>query len=225
MKRPESGEKKATRQCWECLKRRLVCDHTLPHCKKCVKAGKECPGYDQQKPLQWVEHGKVTSRRRKRDGLPKVYTIRPRDPEPIAPIITNLPVPSFEDSSNSGSTEIIAQDAGIDLEQETPQHSRHLGISDSQGTVEAVELYKNQLAAMLVHDKKAAWWHSMTTAERNQHITNMAVEAAAGIVVGQTILRIGSQKNIKAVVERGQAWEAAMLLQSDKDPLKKLKQL
>jgi hypothetical protein len=37
MKNTESGEDKATRQCWECLKRRLVCDHTLPHCKKCQK--------------------------------------------------------------------------------------------------------------------------------------------------------------------------------------------
>ncbi|KAL5439861.1 hypothetical protein PMIN07_004876 [Paraphaeosphaeria minitans] len=55
---------RATRQCWECLKRRLVCDYTLPHCKKCVKRGKECPGYDAQKPLQWVEPGKVTSRKR-----------------------------------------------------------------------------------------------------------------------------------------------------------------
>jgi hypothetical protein len=74
MNRSESGEK-ATRQCWECLKRRLVCDHTLPHCKKCQKAGKECPGYDEQKPLQWVETGKVTSRRRKKDTAPKIYTI------------------------------------------------------------------------------------------------------------------------------------------------------
>lgn len=52
------------RQCWECLRRRLVCDFTLPSCKKCQKAGKTCPGYDPQKPLQWLAPGKVTSRRR-----------------------------------------------------------------------------------------------------------------------------------------------------------------
>lgn len=75
MQTSESGEKKATRHCWGCLKRRLVCDHTLPYCKKCQKAGKECPGYDEQKPtlLQWVEPGKVTSRRRKKDSQPKSY--------------------------------------------------------------------------------------------------------------------------------------------------------
>lgn len=172
-----------------------------------------------------MEPGKVTSRRRKKDALPKVYAIRPRDPEPIAPIIASLPVFPSEDSSNSDSTEIIAQDAGPGLEQEMPEDHRHLIVEDSQGTAEAVELYKNQLAAMLVHDEKAAWWHSMTTAEQNQHITDLAVEAAAGVEVGQTILRMGSQKNIKAVVERGQAWEAAMLLQSDKDPLEKLRRL
>lgn len=70
-----SGDEKATRQCWECHKRRLVCDYTLPHCKKCQKAGKECPGYDEQKPLQWVEPGKVTSKRRKKDSPSKVYVV------------------------------------------------------------------------------------------------------------------------------------------------------
>jgi hypothetical protein len=58
---------KANRQCWECLKRRLVCDCTLPHCKKCSKNGKECPGYADQKPLQWIEPGKVTSRTRRKN--------------------------------------------------------------------------------------------------------------------------------------------------------------
>jgi hypothetical protein len=79
MKTTECGEKKASRQCWECLKRRLVCDHTLPGCKKCRKAGKECPGYDDQKPLQWIQPGKVTSRRRKKDSPPKVYTVPIRE--------------------------------------------------------------------------------------------------------------------------------------------------
>jgi hypothetical protein len=74
MKEAECGEEKATRQCWECLKRRLVCDHTLPHCKKCEKAGKVCPGYAEQKPLQWVQLGKVTSRRRKKNSPPLIYT-------------------------------------------------------------------------------------------------------------------------------------------------------
>lgn len=76
MKTSDSGEEKATRHCWGCLKKRLVCDHTLPHCKKCQKAGQECPGYDEQKPklLQWVEPGKVTVRRKKKDSQAKVYT-------------------------------------------------------------------------------------------------------------------------------------------------------
>ena len=54
------------RQCWECLRRRLVCDFALPSCNKCQKGGKACPGYDPQKPLQWLAPGKVTSRRRKK---------------------------------------------------------------------------------------------------------------------------------------------------------------
>ena len=50
------------RQCWECLKRRLVCDYTQPSCKKCTNAGRECPGYDEKKPLKWLDPGKVTSK-------------------------------------------------------------------------------------------------------------------------------------------------------------------
>ncbi|PVI05383.1 hypothetical protein DM02DRAFT_516773 [Periconia macrospinosa] len=62
------GANKASRQCWECVKRRLVCDFTLPHCRKCTKNGKECPGYGEQKPVQWVQVGKVTSRRRRKES-------------------------------------------------------------------------------------------------------------------------------------------------------------
>ncbi|KAF1925762.1 uncharacterized protein M421DRAFT_69063 [Didymella exigua CBS 183.55] len=222
MKRTENGEKKATRQCWECLKRRLVCDHNLPHCKKCIKAGKECPGYDEQKPLQWVEPGRVTSRRRKKDTTPKVYTIGPKGARFAAPTIASLPA---EKSSKSDSSVLTTQDVGLTFKWELPQHSRQYILEEPRVTAEAVELYKSQLATLLVHEEKAAWWHSMTAEEQTEHITMMAAEAAAGVGVGQQIMRIGSQKAIRAVVERGHAWEAAMLLQSDKDPLEKLKRL
>lgn len=103
MKHTESGEKKATRQCWECLKRRLVCDHTLPHCKKCQKAGKECPGYDEQKPLQWIQPGKVTSRRRKKDITPKIYkTPSVERPKLIArETIVDLELPPLTSAASS----------------------------------------------------------------------------------------------------------------------------
>jgi hypothetical protein len=68
---------KATRPCWECLKRRLVCDYTLPFCKKCIKNGRECPGYDEQKPLRWIRPGKVTSRKR---------TEPPKSSDPVLPV-------------------------------------------------------------------------------------------------------------------------------------------
>lgn len=58
---------KQRRQCWECLRRRLVCDMTQPACKKCQKAKIDCPGYGAKKPLTWVAPCAVLSRpRRKR---------------------------------------------------------------------------------------------------------------------------------------------------------------
>jgi hypothetical protein len=64
--KPTKTAQKASRQCWECLKRRLVCDFTLPHCNKCLKAGRQCSGYDEKKPLQWVEPGQALSRKRRK---------------------------------------------------------------------------------------------------------------------------------------------------------------
>lgn len=58
----ETGQR---RQCWECTRRRLVCDSTKPHCNKCRVSGTECPGYGERKPLKWLAPGKVKSRNRK----------------------------------------------------------------------------------------------------------------------------------------------------------------
>lgn len=53
------------RQCFECQRRRLVCDFSRPACNKCRAAGVDCPGYD-HKPLKWITPGKVKSRTSRR---------------------------------------------------------------------------------------------------------------------------------------------------------------
>ena len=53
------------RQCWHCLRRRLVCDFLRPGCGKCSAAGIVCPGYDDKKPLTWLAPGQVLSRTRR----------------------------------------------------------------------------------------------------------------------------------------------------------------
>ena len=53
-------------QCWECRRRRLVCDGTQPVCAKCRAARIVCPGYADKKPLTWLAPGQVVSRTRKR---------------------------------------------------------------------------------------------------------------------------------------------------------------
>ncbi|KAK7186934.1 hypothetical protein DPSP01_011617 [Paraphaeosphaeria sporulosa] len=56
--------------CWGCRKRRVVCDLGKPGCAKCKRVGVECPGYGKQKPLQWLEVGKVKCReKKKRPGV------------------------------------------------------------------------------------------------------------------------------------------------------------
>lgn len=217
MKPAESGEKKATRQCWECLKRRLVCDHTLPHCKKCIKAGKDCPGYDEQKPLQWVEPGKVTSRRRKKNGASKVYTIRPRDSEPLAPTIPILLVADSQESDPSDLAESITRKDSPTLEYPI--------VLEPQLSPEAVELYKNQLASMLIQEENATWWNGLTTEEQTEHITIMAAETSTNIALANRFWQMGGQKNLKKALKLGQGWEAKVLFPSDRDPLTKLRRI
>ncbi|KAI0130452.1 fungal-specific transcription factor domain-containing protein [Xylariales sp. AK1849] len=64
------------RQCWECLRRRLVCDSSRPICRKCQTTGVVCPGYEDKKPIKWLAPGTVTSwpRRRKRQAASQVST-------------------------------------------------------------------------------------------------------------------------------------------------------
>lgn len=53
------------RHCWECLRRRLVCDSVRPVCDRCRTNGIVCPGYGEQQPLRWVKPGRVTARNRR----------------------------------------------------------------------------------------------------------------------------------------------------------------
>lgn len=43
------------RKCWDCRRRRLVCDLARPGCSKCQSAGRSCPGYGSNKPLKWMQ--------------------------------------------------------------------------------------------------------------------------------------------------------------------------
>jgi hypothetical protein len=60
-----------TKQCWECRRRRLVCDFTSPACRKCQVRGVECPGYDGTKPLKWLQPQQVNAKGPKKMVVPR----------------------------------------------------------------------------------------------------------------------------------------------------------
>ncbi|KAK4465449.1 putative C6 zinc finger domain protein [Cladorrhinum samala] len=63
---PAANSSTRTNQhCWECRRRRLICDGGVPVCTKCRTAGIVCPGYADKKPLTWLAPGRVVSRNRK----------------------------------------------------------------------------------------------------------------------------------------------------------------
>jgi hypothetical protein len=189
---PEKGEKKATRQCWECLKRRLVCDRTLPHCKKCQKAGRQCSGYDDAKPLQWVQTGMVTSRRRKKkdNSPPKVYVVAPTS-----------------DQDNQA----VCQDGAI-LDQEL--YGR---LCEDDYICEPVEYDDVVNSFMLEHESQPGDGlpDLYVSAFKMKAITNEAAR----------IFRTWGRAKIEDVVERGLDDEAAKILRSRRDPLRRLTRL
>jgi hypothetical protein len=92
-------------------------------------------------------------------------------------------------------------------------------------TPEALELYHSVLANSLIQEENATWWNSLTAEEQTEHITMKAKEHAGGSSAAGRILQIGSQRKLREVVQRGQYWEAAHLVQSEQQPLEKLRRL
>lgn len=80
--------------CWECFKKRRVCDFSRPACRKCVSRGVICPGYD-QKPLKWLQPGQTRSKgRRARDEAGPVIVRRHGNVVP--PSLPLIETQSFE---------------------------------------------------------------------------------------------------------------------------------
>lgn len=54
--------------CWDCRKRRLVCDSVYPACTRCVKRGDLCPGYG-AKPLTWIKKRSLNGKQKDGQAL------------------------------------------------------------------------------------------------------------------------------------------------------------
>ncbi|KAK5996227.1 Phomenoic acid biosynthesis cluster-specific transcriptional regulator-like protein [Cladobotryum mycophilum] len=88
--------------CWECIRRNVICDGTLPICNHCRKANMVCPGYSDQKPLVWLPVGRVTR-------LRKSTTRKSVNPQPLIDSLNASPGPSTlnvsdSDGSSTGSS-------------------------------------------------------------------------------------------------------------------------
>ncbi|KAJ4311385.1 hypothetical protein N0V84_010478 [Fusarium piperis] len=67
-----------SKPCWECLKRRLVCDLGRPGCHKCESRDTECPGYD-KKPFKWLHPGQTRSKGRRAKNESNVIQLALKD--------------------------------------------------------------------------------------------------------------------------------------------------
>lgn len=91
----------ASKPCWECRRRRLLCDGTWPQCWRCTAAGIKCTGYEKDnRPLRWLQPGQVVSR-----GSPKQVRI--------------LALEDDDESQTSAEVELVPRDGSDELM--TPQ--------------------------------------------------------------------------------------------------------
>lgn len=63
---PKVSNSSKQQQCWECLRRGVVCDGHRPICNCCRSSGIVCPGYEDRRPLIWVTPGNITFTRTQR---------------------------------------------------------------------------------------------------------------------------------------------------------------
>ncbi|KAL6903014.1 hypothetical protein GGI43DRAFT_329842 [Trichoderma evansii] len=63
---PKMANSSKQQQCWECLRRGLICDGCRPICDCCRSSGIVCPGYEDRRPLTWVTPGSITVTRSRR---------------------------------------------------------------------------------------------------------------------------------------------------------------
>ncbi|KAI4648365.1 uncharacterized protein J4E79_009987 [Alternaria viburni] len=141
-------------------------------------------------------------------------TLRTANSERIAPVISNGPSAGPGISRAASLQEILGQGGCSWLVSE-----------ELQLTPEEVELSKSQSAIKLVQEDKPAWWRYSGVEKPVDPVELLAAEAGAGCGVGERIMCIGNKDQIKEVVERGQHWEAALLLQSNQRPLAKIQRL
>ncbi|CAG9977252.1 unnamed protein product [Clonostachys byssicola] len=106
------------RSCWQCAKRRLVCDLGKPGCKKCANHGVECPGYE-TKPLQWMQPGQTRSK-----GARKAERLR-SSRKPASQAATDKP-------------------ATLDIGRTTPECSLPSKFSDTEEALIVYPMVKDQ---------------------------------------------------------------------------------
>ncbi|RSL45586.1 hypothetical protein CEP53_010699 [Fusarium sp. AF-6] len=66
--------------CWECHKRRLICDFGRPACSKCEGRNVACPGYGEKKPLKWLQPGQTRSKGKRAKKEVNVIRLTLKDP-------------------------------------------------------------------------------------------------------------------------------------------------
>ncbi|KAM5351185.1 hypothetical protein ACJ41O_003908 [Fusarium nematophilum] len=66
--------------CWECHKKRLICDYGRPGCQKCQYRNTPCPGYGPQKPLKWLQPGQTRSKGQRAKKEANIIKLTLKDP-------------------------------------------------------------------------------------------------------------------------------------------------
>ncbi|KAL0932727.1 C6 zinc finger domain protein [Colletotrichum truncatum] len=168
------------RQCWECQRRRVVCDAARPVCGKCKATGVVCPGYEDKKPLTWLTPGKVKTRTWKRK--------KPSDKDASPKSSSSEDGSDTTKSSSNVSTQLVHIFPGVELRSETCDF------------VEATMYWNDQVyPSFLANQLTSSPWVIPVT---YIHLMPRATQhALVSMAIDHRMLRIGRRKNDPFIVE------------------------
>jgi hypothetical protein len=161
----------------------------------------------------------VTFRKRRRDEPPTVYTVQADVRSETAKGVEN----GANGAKNGGLSETSeSADSSGTASEDDSLLAATMQLEDEVISQEFVDYYISLSPWMLDNE---VWWSAVDEDKREHVIRDIAVRQAAVTNEVSRALRAGGRRNIEAIVKRGAHHEAAKLLRSEQNPLRKLAEL
>ncbi|KAI1089565.1 fungal-specific transcription factor domain-containing protein [Rostrohypoxylon terebratum] len=189
-----------TKECRTCVLRRIRCDGTLPHCKKCIKKDTQCPGYGQH--IRWVNA--IASRGRFK-GLGKPEQPKLADPAPRTTYgsprspLGFIPLDSSESACSSGTESVLGLLPESDQDQLLQYYSSNIAPinvwfdSPQNGYKQLVIPLARRQSALRLAILGISAAHSSDDLEIDKSFSQLACHTAMTTITSQIKILVGRE--------------------------------